>query len=117
MPGVELNEGDVAIRAYIEIMGEDKTYNATPHFIIKDGMVGRVPDEISELGISVSLINIHPEDNNFTIGVKTRQKDWVVMKAIEKPLINLLWVGCIIMMIGFGVAAYRRYSENTRINA
>ncbi|MEQ8245651.1 hypothetical protein, partial [Fulvivirga sp.] len=59
----------------------------------------------------LTLLNVHPETNNFSIGANTRQKNWVVLKALEKPYINLLWLGTFILVIGFGVAINRRYSE------
>jgi cytochrome c-type biogenesis protein CcmF len=40
-----------------------------------------------------------------------RQKDWVVIKALEKPYINLLWLGTGVLMIGFVVAMRRRFKE------
>lgn len=33
------------------------------------------------------------------------------MKASVKPMINVLWLGTIIMLIGFSVAIYRRFDE------
>ena len=84
---------------------------ATPIFLIKDGLVGRISDEISDLGLQLTLLNVHPETNNFSIGANTRQKNWVVMKALEKPMINLLWLGTLILVVGFIVAIHRRYSE------
>ena len=81
--GVDLSEDDVAIKAFIKIQGETKDYTATPIFLIKNGLVGRIQDEISDLGIKMTLLNVHPETNNFSVGANTRQKNWVVMKALE----------------------------------
>jgi len=111
VPGVELNDDDVAIRADIKILGEDKEYLAQPLFIIKNQRVGRIPYEVGELGLRLTLLNVHPETNQFSVGANTRQKDWVVLKAMEKPLINVLWIGTLVLMIGFGVAISRRYTE------
>jgi cytochrome c-type biogenesis protein CcmF len=57
------------------------------------------------------LENILPEDNKFVFKVNQYQKDYVVMKAIVKPYINVLWVGTILMLIGFSVAIFRRFDE------
>ncbi len=111
LDGVDLSEEDVAIKAYIKVQGEEKEYTTTPIFLIKDGLVGRISDEISDLGIRLSLLNVHPETNNFSISANTRQKNWVVMKALEKPFINLLWLGTLVLVAGFIVAINRRYSE------
>jgi len=40
-----------------------------------------------------------------------RQKDWVVIKAMEKPLINILWIGTGLLAIGFAMAMVRRFRE------
>ncbi len=109
--GVALNENDVAVKARIKIYGEDQEYIAEPIFIIKDGKVARLPDEINNLGLRVYLLHIDPNTETFTIGANTRQKDWVVLKAMEKPLINVLWIGTLVLMAGFTLAIYRRYDE------
>ncbi|MEQ8478599.1 cytochrome c biogenesis protein CcsA [Fulvivirga sp.] len=111
LDGVDLTSEDVAIRARIKVQGEERDYISEPVFLIKDGLVGRISDEVDDLGLKLTLLNVHPETNNFSIGANTRQKNWVVLKALEKPYINLLWLGTFILVIGFGVAINRRYSE------
>jgi cytochrome c-type biogenesis protein CcmF len=88
--GVELTDQDVAVKAKIRLQGEKGDYVAEPVFLIRDKMVGRIPDEVSDLGIRITLMNIHPETNEFSIGINTRQKDWVVIKAMEKPYIKAI---------------------------
>lgn len=110
--GVELINEDVAVQATISVNAERDAYYADPIFLIKDkSQVGRISSEISELGIRITLLNIHPETGEFTLGLNTRQKDWVIIKAMEKPYINLLWLGTGIVMIGFSVAMVRRFKE------
>ncbi|MEO0553768.1 MAG: cytochrome c biogenesis protein CcsA [Bacteroidota bacterium] len=111
LDGVDLAEQDVAIKGYVTIEGEEQEYQANPVFLIKDGLVGRIPDEVEDLGLKVTLMNIFPDEDKFVIGTNTRQKDWIILKAMEKPFINVLWVGAVVLMFGFGVAVVRRYSE------
>jgi cytochrome c-type biogenesis protein CcmF len=115
--GVELTDQDVAVKAKVRLQGEKGDYTAEPVFLIRDKMVGRIPDEISDLGIRVTLMNIHPETNEFALGINTRQKDWVVIKAMEKPYINVLWIGTLILMVGFGLATARRIREFKKMKA
>lgn len=110
--GVTLRDEDVAVQASISVGGERDTYFAEPIFLIKDkSQVGRISSEISELGIRITLLNIHPETGEFSLGLNTRQKDWVIIKAMEKPYINLLWLGTGVLMVGFSMAMVRRFKE------
>ena len=109
--GVELTDQDVAVKAKIILQGEKGEYVVEPIFLIRNKMAGRIADEVKDLGVRITLMNIHPETNEFTLGLETRQKDWVVIKALEKPFINLLWTGTLVLLVGFSVAMTRRVRE------
>ena len=109
--GVQLDSADIAVKAYIRLKGEYQEYVAEPVFIIRNRMIGRIPDEVRDLGVRLTLSNIHPETNQFTIGITTRQKDFIIVKALEKPMINVLWIGTLLLMTGFAVAMVRRFRE------
>jgi cytochrome c-type biogenesis protein CcmF len=113
--GFKLNDDDVAAQATITLKGEHGDYLAKPVFLIKDthgkASVGYLPDEVADLGAKLTLINIHPQEQEFTLGINTRQKDWVIIKAMEKPFINLLWIGTGLLAIGFAMAMVRRFRE------
>ncbi len=112
VPGVDLAGEDVAVKARIKVDGEYESYYAEPIFLIKNRtQVGRIPSEVNDLGIKVTLVNIHPDSNEFSIALNTRQKDWVIIKALEKPFINVLWLGTGVLMIGFVLATIRRFKE------
>jgi cytochrome c-type biogenesis protein CcmF len=108
---VELGPGDVAVQAMIELYGETRNYTAQPVFIIKDRMVGNIPDEVSDLGMRVAFMNVKPDDDHFEFASQSKPKDYIIMKAIEMPWINVLWIGTIVLMIGFGISIYRRYQD------
>lgn len=110
--GIQLSDEDVAVKAKIKVTGERNSYYSEPIFLIKDKtQVGRLPSEINDLGVRITLMNIHPESNEFSLGLNTRQKDWVIIKAMEKPLINILWLGTGVLMVGFSIAMIRRFKE------
>lgn len=115
--GVKLLPEDVAVQAKIKVQGEHEAFYADPIFLIKDkSQVGRISSEINDLGIKITLLNILPETNEFLIGLNARQKDWVVIKALEKPYINVLWLGTCVLMVGFGMAMVRRFKEFKEFN-
>jgi cytochrome c-type biogenesis protein CcmF len=115
LDGMQLMDGDVAVKAKLIVQDYDVEKVLEPIFIIRNNQVGRVPVIENELGVKVELTNIVPEENKFIFTVNRNQKDYVVLKAIVKPQINILWAGTIIMLIGFCVAIYRRYDEFSKM--
>lgn len=116
LEGVELGAEDVAVKARIRVEGEYEPFYAEPIFVIKDRTPGVISSEIPDLGIRLTLVNIHPETSEFTIGLSQRQKNWVVIKAVEKPFINVLWLGTGVLMTGFFMAMIRRFREFRQIS-
>jgi len=115
IPNIFLGPNDVAVKAVIEIEGENGIYIAEPIYMIKDQMAGQIPFSIDDLAVRLTIESIHPETNSFSFGVQTTQKDWIIMEAVEKPLINILWLGTLLLTIGLVIAIYRRYDEFTRV--
>jgi cytochrome c-type biogenesis protein CcmF len=111
LEGYTLQEGDVAVKAKLRVLDYDVEKLLEPTFIIRNSQVGKLPVVDTELGLKVSLENILPEQNKFVFKVNQYQKDYVVMKAIVKPYINVLWIGTVIMLLGFTVAIFRRFDE------
>lgn len=110
--GQPIDSSFVAIEATIRVQGERKEYIADPILIIgTQSRGGVIPGLIPELGLKISLLNIHPETDEMTLSVSTRQKDWVVIKALEKPFVNVLWIGTLVLMAGFSIAMVRRFRD------
>lgn len=90
-------------------------YRATPKYILKNNMV--MPDEyeLKELGLKFIFWKINPNEGSIEIQMSEKignSKDFVVMEAYMFPFINVLWVGCILMVIGTGIAI----AERRRVN-
>jgi len=114
--GEKLDSSFVAVKANVKVTGKYQDYFAEPVIIFgTDSRGGIIPDEIPDLGLKISVMNIHPQTDELTLGVQTRQKDWVVIKAMEKPFVNVLWIGTLVLMIGFGIAMVRRFKEFTKM--
>ena len=110
--GLGLTKDDLAIQGDFLVYGEKKQYHVHPVFVVRNRLIGRVPDEIEDLGLRLSFLNVDPQGGKFTFGVSTTQKDYIILKAVEKPFINLLWSGTLLMAVGFGMALYKRRREN-----
>ncbi|MEO9483323.1 MAG: cytochrome c biogenesis protein CcsA [Ekhidna sp.] len=110
--GTPLSSGDVAVKAVINVQGEFGDYQTEPVFVIRDQeYVGRIDDQVNDLAFRISIQNIIPQENAVILAYQTTQKDWIIMEAVKKPWINLLWIGTFLLVIGFIVAIRRRYLE------
>ncbi len=113
--GVALGSGDAAVQAQVRVLDKNGEYVLTPSFIIKDRLVARPAFVSDELGVRIQLNEIDPRTGNFTFAVNTTQRDYIVMKAYEKPLINVLWIGTLIVALGFGISTIRRYQDFSKL--
>ena len=111
--GIELGPNDAAVKAQIRIFGLDDNYILEPIFVIQGSQVGRIPAVLQDLGVRVTVQSIDPANQTFTFGFNTSQKDWVILKAMEKPLIDLVWIGTIMVLVGFTVSIVK-YSKTKK---
>ena len=109
--GLELEDDDIAVKASITVNGDSKQYVLEPIFLIRDQRAARIPDVINDLGVRVAFSKINPETDSFDFDIYTTQKDFVILKAIEKPYINILWSGTLLLVVGYVIAIRRRYRE------
>ena len=92
-----------------------KIYRATPRYILKQNLV--MPDEfvLEELGLKLIFWKINPNEGSIEIQMSEKvsnSKEFVVLEAYMFPFINVLWLGCIIMIIGTVVAIIERRRVN-----
>jgi cytochrome c-type biogenesis protein CcmF len=106
--GLGLQKGDLALQADMIVSGERRQYHAHPVFVVRNRLIGRVPDEVDDLGVRITLNSIDPGKGEFRFGVSTTQKDYIILKATEKPFINLLWSGTLLMGLGFFMSLRQR---------
>lgn len=107
--GMEIGEGDAAAMAVLRLLERDGEKIMRPTFVIKDGQVWSKPVTNRELGVRAQLSRIDPISNQFTFSIARSERDYIVLKVIEKPLINLLWLGILLLIAGTLIATVRRF--------
>ena len=114
----ELNMKDSDIAVGAQLLIEDinkKTYTAEPVFMIRDFAIYTKEDVVDELGLKFNFEKIDPATGKIELSIaekKTNRSDFVIMKAIIFPGINILWTGCILMIIGSITAIRKRITQN-----
>ncbi|MDE2996367.1 MAG: cytochrome c biogenesis protein CcsA [Bacteroidota bacterium] len=83
-----------------------------PVYIIKgDRSVEYLQNSIPEWGISVAFTGMNVDSGSINLGIEGVEmppEDWLVVQAYEKPFISLVWIGFIILSLGFCLSVYRR---------
>jgi cytochrome c-type biogenesis protein CcmF len=107
--GLPLSEGDAAAQATLRILDRDGERIMKPVFAIKNREIWSKPVVSNELGVRAQLVSIDPTTGKFTFAISRGEREYIVLKAIEKPHINLLWLGTGLLVVGICIASIRRF--------
>lgn len=99
-------------KAQLTIRRGNTELKATPIFGINSQTYFSIREEVAEAGLRFGF-EVRPQENGepkavLEIAETNPQPKFIVMKGIVFPYINLLWLGTVMMVIGFGIATYRR---------
>jgi cytochrome c-type biogenesis protein CcmF len=99
---------------------DNKTYKVEPTIEGSMGNFQYVPAEIKELNMKITITKVDPNTQKADFSVTkivedTQQaapKEVLSIQASIKPFISLVWVGILIMVVGFFVSVARRLRES-----
>ncbi len=101
---------DTAIMANLSVVTNDqRRLLAKPVFYVEDSRAMFLPDTVFAQGLAVMLA---PSESTgkFTVRVKESSKlvPFVALKVLQFPFINLVWLGTVLMVVGFVMSMVRR---------
>ena len=108
----QLKDSDLAVGADLRIIDiNSQTYRAMPLYVIRGNYLMPVEASVDALGLKFAFTKINTENGKIDITLmekKSANKDFIILKAIIFPGINILWIGCVLMMIGTILAIIQR---------
>jgi cytochrome c-type biogenesis protein CcmF len=108
----KLEDSDMAVKAILRVTDiNNKVYLSEPVFALRNNYVITSEDEIQALGLKFSFDKIDTETGKVQINIsekKSASREFIIMKAIVFPYINILWIGCFIMIVGTLIAIWQR---------
>ncbi len=113
--GLPLQQGDSVFTAQITVHAKDSSkYQAEPVLLIRGNSIFPVPDTV--LSQSLIFAFTGAEEKGIRLGVKETNSilQYITLKAYQFPAINLVWLGVIIMVLGFFIATYNKVLKNKR---
>ncbi len=104
-------EGDLAVKAKLSVYNmEGKQNEIGPIYILRDKQyIMQVDDTVKSMGLYTRFgaLNVHSKDSA-SLDIQVRQTnpmdDFIVLKALIFPYINVLWIGIMIMVFGFFIS-------------
>jgi cytochrome c-type biogenesis protein CcmF len=121
-PELGLLEKDLALAACFTLegvkkTGETNTTSARPLYIVRDSLI--IPDmhEVEGWGLKIRFDKFDPLEGKLSLTLwehESVRTDFIVIQAIIFPLINVLWLGCLLMTIGSFMAVRRRLRLNKK---
>lgn len=111
------------LQAEIVVSNLGDTFIARPEFISED-QIRFKESVINQAGVMVLFDRVIQDPNDpksmlFVISSATRKPimDYIILKAIEFPYINLLWLGTFVLIFGFTLSIIQRFKEFRRREA
>ena len=112
--------GQIKMGTKLVVKKGDKSYTAEPLIEGSMGNFKYVPAEVKEANLNIQIKKVNPntQQADFVISkiVKekeaTQPKEVLSIQASVKPFISLVWIGILIMVLGFFVSVARRLKES-----
>ena len=92
----------------------DQIIEMKPVYAVKKGVEYTYEATSEEAGLKIWFNKILPAENKIELLIAEKNpamRDYIIMKAIVFPYINVLWIGTIIMGLGFCMAVMHRYGQ------
>ena len=105
---------DVAVCANLGVYNKNgQKVSSNPIYFLRGQQEFSIPDTVAEANLITRLDKILPDEGAAIIAFKQPDvvNDYITMKAIVFPWINVLWVGTVFMVIGFFISLWKRLTQ------
>jgi cytochrome c-type biogenesis protein CcmF len=107
---MKLADKQIGLIAYLTITAKDSMhYKASPMIVVDDLGVINVDDTIYPQNLYMRFIGV-TDNKQIRLGIKESDKfiEYITVKAYVFPMINLVWLGLVIMAIGLLLSMLQR---------
>jgi cytochrome c-type biogenesis protein CcmF len=107
-----LLERDIALKVHLTLRDKGISKSIEPLYIVRDSII--VPDmvQVDDWGLRFLVNAFTPSSQTINMTIwehESVRRDFIVMQAVIFPQINILWIGCIVMIIGTTLSIRHRY--------
>ena len=117
-PQGEIDPGNITLSAQFSLYDRLGNLKGTTQaaYVIIEGVVNHRDGQFPETGIHVSFSGISENAGTILVSVSRNKRDFIVVKAVINPYINLIWAGALITFAGLFIAALKRLNRIKKEN-
>ena len=108
----KLLPGEVGLGMNMKIVAKDgMEYKVMPEIALKDNSLRNIPDTVIAQSLIIRFNKLSDASNGkIELGIKEDKsiQDIITLKVYQFPFVSLLWIGIIIMVIGFVMSIIQR---------
>ena len=110
---IDVNNFQVLLGAELKVYTLSKEYDAMPMYGVQNNAATSYEALVDEAKLKFRFVGVNPQNQKVTIlsYEQDMSGDFVIMKAIVFPWINLVWAGTIIMIVGFFLSIIKRMGD------
>ena len=118
--GLSRDSVDMAIAAKLDVRNTrtGETRLLRPVYVIdKNNRQLYVQNRATDWGLGLTFVGMVIDEGAIKLvaeGATPAEPEWVVVQAYEKPFLSMLWLGTIVLGLGFAVSFGRRLTESRR---
>ena len=111
----ESDNNNVIVEATIDVITHfGREFTAKPRFVLRDRSVHYHDDVIRDLDYRFRFKEVSEKPFTIVVELYQEQPEFIIIKTIIFPFINLLWISCIVMLVGFWMTYRKRWKESRK---
>lgn len=104
--------GNIIVEATIDVITHfGKEFTAKPRFVVRGQSIHYHDDVIRDLDYRFRFREVSEKPFTIVVDLYQEQPEFIIIKTIIFPYINLLWLSCIVMLVGFWMTYRKRWRE------
>lgn len=113
--------GDFTLGAKLVVKSYGKSQEVEPKFEMRDGQKIDLPSKLNEENLEIKLVSLAADEKTIVIEVSdlsktqtntVQQREVLAITASVKPFVGLVWLGTVVIVIGFLLSMIRRSKES-----
>lgn len=105
-----IDPANIKITAELEIITHfGGSYQLSPSFLVKNGQVIYEDDLIQDMDMIFRFKEVTDEPFTIMVEMYEEREDFVIIKTVIFPYINLLWLSMLVMLTGIWIAFRKRW--------